>query len=205
MSADNAGMTDADLIHADDRGKLRSRHVTMITLGGIIGASLFVGSGNIVRAVGPAAVLSYLIGGLLVFLAMRMLGEMAAARPVVGSFMEYAREGLGDWAAYIVGWLVMYSGGLGSVAAVMIVDYWVIRKRKLRLLDLYLPDGCYRYERGFNRAAVWATLGGCVLAWGGLVVPSLRPLFDFAWFVGFLGAGVLYYGLMQSQRAAQAH
>lgn len=88
--------------------KLRSRHITMITLGGIIGASLFVGSGNIVRAVGPAAVLSYLIGGLLVLLTMRMLGEMAAARPTVGSFMEYARVGLGEWAGYLVGWLYWY-------------------------------------------------------------------------------------------------
>lgn len=88
--------------------KLRSRHVTMITLGGIIGASLFVGSGNVIRAVGPAAVLSYLIGGLLVFLAMRMLGEMAASRPAIGSFMEYARVGLGNWAAYLVGWLYWY-------------------------------------------------------------------------------------------------
>ncbi|KAB1656697.1 amino acid permease [Pseudoclavibacter chungangensis] len=88
--------------------KLRTRHVTMITLGGIIGASLFVGSGNVVRAVGPAAVLSYLIGGLLVYLAMRMLGEMAASRPAVGSFMEYARQGLGNWAAYFVGWLYWY-------------------------------------------------------------------------------------------------
>lgn len=87
---------------------LRSRHVTMITLGGIIGASLFVGSGNVIRMVGPAAVLSYLLGGLLVFLAMRMLGEMAAARPTVGSFMEYARVGLGDWAGYFVGWLYWY-------------------------------------------------------------------------------------------------
>ncbi len=92
----------------DGTKKLRSRHVTMITLGGIIGASLFVGSGNVVRAVGPAAVVSYLIGGLLVYLAMRMLGEMAATRPAVGSFMEYARIGLGDWAAYIVGWLYWY-------------------------------------------------------------------------------------------------
>lgn len=88
--------------------KLRSRHVTMITLGGIIGASLFVGSGNVIRSVGPAAVISYLIGGLLVFLAMRMLGEMAAQRPAIGSFMEYARVGLGDWAAYLVGWLYWY-------------------------------------------------------------------------------------------------
>ncbi|SJM50406.1 amino acid permease [Gulosibacter sp. 10] len=88
--------------------KLASRHVTMITLGGIIGASLFVGSGNVIRTVGPAALISYLVGGLLVFLAMRMLGEMAAARPAIGSFMEYARVGLGDWAAYLVGWLYWY-------------------------------------------------------------------------------------------------
>ncbi|MGO2613222.1 amino acid permease, partial [Corynebacterium flavescens] len=87
---------------------LRSRHVTMITLGGIIGASLFVGSGNMIRNAGPAAVVSYALGGVLVFLAMRMLGEMAAARPAIGSFMEYAREGLGDWAAYLVGWLYWY-------------------------------------------------------------------------------------------------
>jgi GABA permease len=80
----------------------------MITLGGIIGASLFVGSANIIRNTGPAAMLSYAAGGLLVFLAMRMLGEMAAARPAVGSFMEYARVGLGKWAAYVVGWLYWY-------------------------------------------------------------------------------------------------
>ncbi|MFJ6415627.1 amino acid permease [Paeniglutamicibacter sp. NPDC091659] len=95
-------------VQGDEGSKLRSRHVTMITLGGIIGASLFVGSGNVIRSVGPAAVISYLVGGLLVFLAMRMLGEMAAARPTVGSFMEYARQGLGNWAAYLVGWLYWY-------------------------------------------------------------------------------------------------
>ena len=93
---------------AGKSSKLRSRHVTMITLGGIIGASLFVGSGNVIRSVGPAAIISYLIGGLLVFMAMRMLGEMAAAKPAIGSFMEYARDGLGNWAAYLVGWLYWY-------------------------------------------------------------------------------------------------
>lgn len=75
---------------------LRNRHVTMITLGGIIGASLFVGSGNVVRSAGPAAILAYLFGGVLVALAMRMLGELAAVRPAVGSFMEYAHISLGD-------------------------------------------------------------------------------------------------------------
>lgn len=88
--------------------KLRPRHITMVTLGGIIGSSLFVGSANIVQSVGPAAVISYLVGGLLVYLAMLMLGEMAASRPAVGSFMEYARVGMGDWAAYLVGWLYWY-------------------------------------------------------------------------------------------------
>lgn len=100
--------TSAAQISGEKQKLLRPRHVTMITLGGIIGASLFVGSGNVIRAVGPAAIISYLIGGLLVFLAMRMLGEMAAARPAIGSFMEYARVGLGDWAAYLVGWLYWY-------------------------------------------------------------------------------------------------
>ncbi|MCQ9368784.1 amino acid permease [Brevibacterium sp. 50QC2O2] len=97
-----------DDIVVRDKGKLANRHITMITLGGIIGASLFVGSGNVVRAVGPAAIIAYLIGGLLVFLAMRMLGEMAARKPAVGSFMEYANESMGGYASYLTGWLYWY-------------------------------------------------------------------------------------------------
>jgi NCS1 family nucleobase:cation symporter-1 len=102
-----------------------------------------------------------------------------------------------DAHSYIVNWLVLYSGGLGSVAAVMVVDYWLIRKRQLRLLDLYLPLGAYGYRRGWNPAAVIATLLGCGLAWGGLVVPLLRPMFDYAWFIGFAVAGTTYYALMK--------
>lgn len=90
------------------RPSLRQRHVRMIALGGIIGASLFVGSGAVVHTVGPAAVLSYALGGLLVVLVMRMLGEMAAASPALGSFMEYARESLGGWAGFTIGWLYWY-------------------------------------------------------------------------------------------------
>lgn len=93
---------------AVEQKKLKNRHVMMITLGGIIGASRFVGSGNVIRNVGPAALLSYAIGGLLVIMVMRMLGEMAVARPAVGSFMEYARQGLGAWAGYLIGWLYWY-------------------------------------------------------------------------------------------------
>jgi GABA permease len=90
------------------RPGLKSRHLRLIALGGIIGASLFVGSGAVIHTVGPAAVLSYALGGLLVVIVMRMLGEMATAQPTLGSFMEYATESLGGWAGFTVGWLYWY-------------------------------------------------------------------------------------------------
>jgi GABA permease len=97
------------IVHGElKKNALRNRHLTMIALGGIIGASLFVGSGSVVASAGPAALLCYAIGGVLVVLVMRMLGEMAVARPALGSFMEYAREALGDRAGFIVGWLYWY-------------------------------------------------------------------------------------------------
>ena len=87
---------------------LRPRHVTMISIGGIIGAGLFVGSSASIAATGPAIVLSYLITGLLVLLVMRMLGEMAVANPQIRSFTEFARAGLGPWAGFVAGWLYWY-------------------------------------------------------------------------------------------------
>jgi nucleobase:cation symporter-1, NCS1 family len=89
---------------------------------------------------------------------------------------------LADPRGYIFKWLVGYSGGLGSIAGVLIADYFFVRKTKLVLADLYKRDGAYA---GWNFAAVIATLAGCLLAWIGLVVPSLAPLYDYAWFVGF--------------------
>jgi NCS1 family nucleobase:cation symporter-1 len=108
---------------------------------------------------------------------------------------------LADASGYIYTWLLGYSGGLGSIAGVLIADYWLIRRRQLRLEDLYLPQGQYRYEGGWNWRAVAATLSGCALAWGGLIVPALRPLYDYAWFVGFSVAFVLYSALMWGMRA----
>jgi GABA permease len=87
---------------------LQPRHVTMISIGGIIGAGLFVGSSAAIVATGPAIVLSYLITGTLVLLVMRMLGEMAMALPTVRSFTEFARVGLGPWAGFVAGWLYWY-------------------------------------------------------------------------------------------------
>ncbi|MFI4866434.1 MAG: amino acid permease [Steroidobacterales bacterium] len=87
---------------------LRPRHVAMISIGGIIGAGLFVGSSVAIAASGPAAVLSYLLTGVLVLLVMRMLGEMAVALPTTSSFTEFARVGLGPWAGFTCGWLYWY-------------------------------------------------------------------------------------------------
>jgi len=96
---------------------------------------------------------------------------------------------LADPSGYIYTWLLGYSGGLGSIAGVLIADYWIVRRRELRLEDLYLADGVYR---GWNVRAIAATAVGCALAWGGLIVPVLRPLYDYAWFVGFFAAGAAH-------------
>jgi NCS1 family nucleobase:cation symporter-1 len=103
---------------------------------------------------------------------------------------------LADPSGYIFAWLVGYSGGLGSIAGVLIADYWILRRRSLDLADLYRRDGRYG---GWNMAAVVATLLGCALAWGGLVFPPLRRLYDYAWFVGFLVAGATYLVLARER------
>ena len=87
---------------------LRPRHVSMITIGGIIGAGLFVGSSVAISAAGPAILVSYALTGLLILLIMRMLGEMAVDMPHVRSFTEFTRAALGNWAGFSVGWLYWY-------------------------------------------------------------------------------------------------
>ncbi len=87
---------------------LRSRHVSMIAFGGIIGAGLFVGASGAIHKGGPGVFLVYGACGLLVFLIMRMLGEMALADPGKGSFAEYAALALGPWAGFTTRWLYWY-------------------------------------------------------------------------------------------------
>jgi len=105
---------------------------------------------------------------------------------------------IADPSGYIFNWLLGYSGGLGSIAGVLIADYWVVRKKQLVLADLYKQDGVYTYRNGWNWRAVVATAAGCAFAWGGLVVPALKPLYEYAWFVGLTVAGLLYLVLMKA-------
>ena len=99
---------------------------------------------------------------------------------------------LADPKGYIFTWLVGYSGGLGSIAGVLIADYWIVRRKNLNLADLYLPQGEYG---GWSLPAIVATLAGCALAWGGLVFAPMRPLYDYGWFVGFFAAGAIYVAM----------
>ena len=114
---------------------LKQRHMTMIALGGVIGAGLFVGSSVVIKSAGPAAVISFLITGVLVILVMRMLGEMAVAMPAVGSFYEYARLAWGDrvevgeLAGFLTGWMYWYFWvivvALEAVAGAMLIQFWL--------------------------------------------------------------------------------
>jgi GABA permease len=107
---------------------LRRRHMQMIALGGVIGAGLFVGSGVVIGATGPAAVISFALTGVLVVLVMRMLGEMAVAYPAVGGFYEYNRLALGELAGFLTGWMYWYFWvivvALEAVAGAKILGTW---------------------------------------------------------------------------------
>lgn len=111
------------------RRGLSQRQLNMIALGGVIGAGLFVGSGVIIGEVGPGAVITYAVCGVLVVLVMRMLGEMATANPSTGSFADYARQAFGGWAGFSVGWLYWYFWvvvvGFESVAGGLVLSYWI--------------------------------------------------------------------------------
>jgi len=106
---------------------------------------------------------------------------------------------LSDFEAYIFGWLVGYSGLLGPVAGILIVDYWVVRRQTLNVRDLYIEGGEYPLV---HWPAMIALIAGIGLALIGLVVPSLRVLYDYAWFVGFGVSSVMY--LLLARRPSPA-
>src|SRR4051794_36752125 len=101
----------------------------MIAIGGVIGAGLFVGSGQAIADAGPAVLITYALAGVLVVLVMRMLGEMATADPQTGSFSIYAEKAIGRWAGFSVGWLYWWfwvtTIGVEATAGAAIVHRWI--------------------------------------------------------------------------------
>jgi nucleobase:cation symporter-1, NCS1 family len=106
---------------------------------------------------------------------------------------------LRDFSSYIFGWLVGCSALLGPIAGIMICDYYVVRHRQLKVEELYRRGGAYEYRNGFNPKAIAALVAGVAIALIGLAVPALHWLYDYAWFVGFIVSGGLYFLLMHRQ------
>ncbi|WP_158890580.1 amino acid permease [Amycolatopsis anabasis] len=155
--------------------------MNLIALGGVIGAGLFVGSGVVISSTGPAAVVSFLIAGILTVLIMRMLAEMTVARPALGSFYAYAREALGDRAGFAVGWMYWYF-------FVIVVAVEAVAGG--RILRLWLPG-----------VPLWVLSLGLLLLLTATNLVSARSYGEFEyWFssikvvaiVVFLAVGVLY-------------
>jgi GABA permease len=157
---------------------LKRRHMTMIAIGGIIGAGLFVGTGPILNQAGPATILTYLITGCILILIMRMLGEMAVAQPSVGSFSDYSRMALGNWAGFSVGWLYWYFWAIvvgfeATVAASILAQYipnvapWLISLILVLLLtatNLYSVGSYGEFEFWFAGIKVAAIIIFIILA-----------------------------------------
>jgi NCS1 family nucleobase:cation symporter-1 len=117
----------------------------------------------------------------------------------------------GSMGAYIFTWLIGYSGLMGAIAGILICDYWVLRRQRLDLHDLFQLKGRYTYNGGFNLRALVALVVAIAPVVPGFLRAATTPnfsgqmpnanffdtLYTYAWFVTFALGFVLYYLLMQ--------
>lgn len=104
---------------------LKNRHIQMIALGGAIGTGLFYGSASTIKLVGPGIIVSYVIGGIIIFFIMRALGEMSVDNPVSGSFSEYAYENWSEFAGFFSGWNYWFNYVAVSMAELSVVGIYI--------------------------------------------------------------------------------
>ncbi|HKP72967.1 MAG TPA: NCS1 family nucleobase:cation symporter-1 [Pyrinomonadaceae bacterium] len=115
---------------------------------------------------------------------------------------------MGSMGAYIFTWLIGYSGLMGAIAGIMICDYWVLRRQRLDLYDLFQTEGRYTYTNGFNPRAIVALVAAIAPVVPGFLRAATTPggqvsqpnvfdtLYTYAWFVTFALGFVIYYALM---------
>ena len=166
---------------------LKPRHVTMLSIAGVIGAGLFVGSGHAIAQAGPAVLLAYAAAGTLVVLVMRMLAEMAVASPDTGSFSTYADRAIGHWAGFTIGWLYWWFWvlviPLEANAAATILHAWfpdtaiwvftLVITLLLTATNLFSVKNYGEFEFWFALVKVLAIIGFIIL--GVLAVFGLLP------------------------------
>lgn len=181
-----ASPTQASQLPALSHG-LKQRHLSMIALGGVIGAGLFVGSGAGIAAAGPSIVLAFAASGLLVMLVMRMLGEMSAAHPASGSFSVHAERALGPWAGFTAGWifwvLLCVAVAVEAIGAATIMLTWFPDTASWMWVALFMAVFCAtnlasvrhfgEYEFWFAALKVLAIVAFLVL--GTLTITGLLP------------------------------
>ncbi|WP_394274744.1 amino acid permease [Luteococcus sp.] len=126
-SATRPGSTDVDPVGEPDglRRSLKNRHIQLIALGGAIGTGLFYGSSQSISMAGPAILLAYLLGGAVIFLIVRALGEMSVHTPVSGAFSHYAYRNWGPFAGFFSGWNYWFNYIAVSMAELVVVGTYV--------------------------------------------------------------------------------
>ena len=180
---------------------LKIRHISMISIAGVIGAGLFIGSGAVINASGPGAILSYVFAGTIVVLVMRMLGEMAAAQPTSGSFSTYASDSIGPWAGFTIGWLYWFFWvvviAIEAIAGAAIMQYWIpdfplwlmalILTVLLTLTNLFSVKSFGEFEYWFSLIKVVSI--GLFLVLGLCVIFGWYPGVEAPGTINLLGAG----------------
>ncbi|MGE5702108.1 MAG: NCS1 family nucleobase:cation symporter-1 [Clostridia bacterium] len=104
---------------------------------------------------------------------------------------------LENFSNYIFLWLGYYAALLGPIDGIAIADYWLVRKRRLNLVELYKTNGIYSYAGGFNKHAIWSLIIGVAVPFVCKSIPALSIVWDNAWLVGLIVSGLLYWVLMK--------
>ena len=114
---EKTGYDNSALSHEDEgyHKGLKPRQLQMIAIGGAIGTGLFLGAGGRLADAGPGLFLVYAFCGIFVFLILRALGELVLHRPSSGSFVSYAREFLGEKAAFVAGWMYFLNWAMTAI------------------------------------------------------------------------------------------
>lgn len=164
---------------------LEQRHITLMSLGAAIGVGLFLGSATAIQLAGPAILISYIVGGMAIFIIMRALGEMAVHNPVSGSFSRYAKDYLGPLAGYITGWNYWFLWVVTCMAEITAVGVY---------MQMWYPD---------TAPWIWALGALVIMTLVNLIAVKAYGEFEF-WFalikiiailaMIFVGLGVILFG-----------
>ena len=169
---------------------LKARHISMLAIGGVIGAGFFLGAGGAINTAGPSVIIAYLVGGIITLLIMMLLMEMAVGMPVAGSFQKYATLALGPWAGFTTGWTYWLAFLIGPASETIAagtflhiwfpsVPIWVFCLVVALLMTIVNLIGV----RFFGEVEFWLSLIKVValvafILWGAIAIFGLTPRMD---------------------------